>query len=76
MATDIVMSNERAQAFLGQDPLETEDVIVSTTGAFFIMRELNARYFLGLAIAKPTNLEAARLVMRKYHPIILDLLGD
>ena len=74
--TDFVESNRNALNILGADPLDTTDILVSANDTYYLVRELNADYYLGLAISQNANLALARQLMETYEPKLLDALPD
>lgn len=69
---EVVKANSRALALLGMDPESTEDILITTTSTYILLRLLGGDYYHGLAIGKDGNLGLARVIMKKYEPIFLD----
>jgi cytochrome oxidase Cu insertion factor (SCO1/SenC/PrrC family) len=73
--TDFVQSNRNALDLLGADPFDTTDILISTNGMYFIAREFNEDYYMGLAISQDANLALARQTMASFEPKLLDALS-
>ena len=71
---EVVRANARALDLLGLDPNSTEDILITTTGAYLIIRLYETGHYHGLAIAKQANLAFTRVIMRKYAPVFVNLL--
>lgn len=69
---EVVKSNTRALKMLGMEADRTEDILITTSSAYFLLRLLDANYYHGLAIGKEGNLGLARVIMKKYEPVFLD----
>ena len=69
---EVVKSNARALKLLGIDPDGTEDILITHTNAFILLRLLGVDYYHGLAIGKDGNLGLARVIMKKYESVFLD----
>lgn len=71
---EVVKSNSRALQLLGIDPHSTEDILITTTGIYILIRLLGEEYYHGLAIARTGSLGLARVLMKKYEPLFLNAL--
>lgn len=71
---EVVKSNARALKLLGIDPRSTEDILITTTSAYLMIRLLGTNYYHGLAITREGNLGLARVIMKKYEPAFLNAL--
>lgn len=69
---EVVKSNARALSLLGMDPDSTEDILITTSDAYILLRLLGKDYYHGLAIGKDGNLGLARVIMRKYERPFLE----
>jgi hypothetical protein len=74
--TEFVTFNREALDLLGVDPLDTTDVVVTTNGMYFIAREFNEDYYMGLAISQEANLALARQAMASYEPELVEALPE
>ncbi len=70
---EVVKSNGRALDLLGMDPRLTEDILITTSTAYLLIRMLGG-YHHGLAVAKAANLGLTRVIMKKYEPLFMDTL--
>ena len=71
---EVVKSNARALQLLGIDPYSTEDILITTSSAYLLIRLLGRDYYHGLAITKAGNLGLARVIMKKYEPVFFEAL--
>lgn len=71
---EVVKSNRRALDLLGMDPTTTEDILITTDDVYLLLRELGNEYYHGLAVARSSNLGMARMLMKKYDPMILEAI--
>lgn len=69
---EVVKSNARALSLLGMDPDSTEDILITTSHAYVLLRLLGKDYYQGLAIGRDGNLGLARVIMKKYEPAFLE----
>jgi len=63
---EVVKSNRRALELLGLDPHSTEDILITTSQVYLLIRLLGSDYYHGLAIGRDGNLGLARAIMKKY----------
>lgn len=76
---DVVKANENALRFLGGDTTvgETEDILITTSKAYLLLLMFpGKKYYHGLAISRDGNLAFARIIMKKYQPLLIDALPD
>lgn len=71
---EVVRSNARALSLLGIDPASTEDLLISTTIAYLLIRMLPTGHHHGLAVTKQANLGLSRILMKKYEAAFVDEL--
>lgn len=69
---EVVKTHARALLLLGMDPDSTEDILITTRSTHFLIRLLDSEYYHGLAIGKDGSLGLARVIMKKYEPLLLD----
>lgn len=72
--TKVVHENARALELLGEAPSDTEDILITTSAAYMMIRMIGTRHIHGLAMAREGNLGLTRVIMKKYEPAFLDAL--
>jgi predicted regulator of Ras-like GTPase activity (Roadblock/LC7/MglB family) len=65
---EVVKSNARALDLLGIGASSTEDILITTTNAYLLLRMIGKRHYLGLALGRQGT------IMVKYAPAILAAL--
>jgi predicted regulator of Ras-like GTPase activity (Roadblock/LC7/MglB family) len=73
---ELVKSNARALDLLGVGASATEDILITTTNAYLLIRMIGPRHYLGLALGRQGTLGFARAIMVKYAPAFLAALPN
>ena len=73
---EVIKVNRLAIQLLGLEPDSTEDVLISTLHAYFLLRMLGADYYQLLAIDRRGTPGLARILMRKYDRPLRQILGE
>jgi predicted regulator of Ras-like GTPase activity (Roadblock/LC7/MglB family) len=68
---EVVKANARALDLLGIGADSTEDILITTTNAYILIRFVGPRHYLGLALGRQGTLGFGRALMVKYAPAIL-----
>jgi predicted regulator of Ras-like GTPase activity (Roadblock/LC7/MglB family) len=68
---EVIKSNARALELLGIGASSTEDVLITTTNAYLLLRMIGGQHYLGLALSRQGTLGFARALMVKHAPGIL-----
>jgi predicted regulator of Ras-like GTPase activity (Roadblock/LC7/MglB family) len=71
---EVVKSNARALDLIGIGANSTEDILITTTNAYLLLRMIGNRHYLGLALSRQGTLGFARALMVKYAPMVLKAL--
>lgn len=71
---ELVKTNTRAMSLLNRDPHETEDILITTAGAYLLIRILGTHYYHGLAVSRDASMGLCRVIMKKYEPLFLKSL--
>jgi predicted regulator of Ras-like GTPase activity (Roadblock/LC7/MglB family) len=71
---EVVKSNARALDLLGVGADSTEDILITTTNAYLLIRMIGHRHYLGVALGRQGTLGFARAIMVKYAPAIMAAL--
>jgi len=71
---EVVKSNSRALDIMGIGAGNCEDILITTKGAFLLLRMIGPRHYHGVAITRQGTLGYARTIMQKYAPMILQAL--
>ncbi|MBN1348511.1 hypothetical protein JXJ21_03815 [candidate division KSB1 bacterium] len=77
MYAEVVKTNEKALDALGGEPNvgSVDDILISTSKAYILILVFpDKRYFHGLAVTRKGNLAYARIVMKKYQPLLIKAL--
>lgn len=73
---EVVKANARALDLLGLGGGSTEDILITCTKVYVLLRVLGGDYYHGLAVTRRGNLGLARALMKKYEPELLRALGE
>ncbi len=75
---EVVKANEKALDLLGgvEKVGETEDILVSTTRMYILIRKLGQKHYYGVALNRTGNLGLARVIMKKHEVRFLEALKD
>jgi predicted regulator of Ras-like GTPase activity (Roadblock/LC7/MglB family) len=71
---EVVKANSRALDLLGVGANTTEDILITTTNAYILIRMIGRNHYLGLALGRQGTLGFARALMTKYAPLLLQVL--
>jgi predicted regulator of Ras-like GTPase activity (Roadblock/LC7/MglB family) len=71
---EVVKANSRALDLLGVGANTTEDILITTTNAYILIRMIGRNHYLGLALGRQGTLGFARALMTKYSPLLLQVL--
>lgn len=71
---EVVKSNARALDLIGIGANATEDILITTSNAYLLLRMIGNRHYLGLALGRQGTLGFARALMVKYGPMVLKAL--
>lgn len=71
---EVVKSNAKALDLLGVGANSTEDILITTTNAYIMIRMVGRTHYLGLALGRQGTLGFARALMTKYTPLLVQVL--
>ena len=72
---EVVKANARALDLLGLGGASTEDILITTTSAYLLLRMCGPNHYHGLAISRQGTLGFARTMMQRYSPALLQALS-
>jgi predicted regulator of Ras-like GTPase activity (Roadblock/LC7/MglB family) len=73
---EVVKSNRRALELLGLGAESGEDILITTSRVYLLIRLMGAEYYHFLAITRKGNLGLARAIMKKYETALLRSISD
>ncbi len=75
---EVVKANEKALELLGgvEKVGETEDILITTTRVYILIRKLGQKHYYGIALNRGGNLGFARVIMKKHEVRLLEALKE
>ena len=75
---EVVKANEKSLDLLGgaEKVGKTEDILVSTTRLYILIRKLGQKHYYGVALNREGNLGFARVIMKKHEVRFLEALKE
>lgn len=74
--SEVIKANRRALDLLELGADSCEDILITTTNAFMLIRLLGRDHYHGLAIGRKATLGLARAIMKKYEKRLLPIVQE